>query len=63
MNEIREIGSAFSRWQELSNAYEIGIEALRQRQLGAGTALMVISREHQTCEGAKLEARTLSFRE
>jgi len=49
------MGSAFDDWQALSLAYEAAIEALRLREPGAAEALMKISRELQTCDGANAE--------
>lgn len=60
--ESREMGSDFSEWQALTEAYEAGIEALRQRKPGAAKALMMISRKLQTCEGAKAEQRDAAKR-
>lgn len=42
----------FCEWQDLSDAYVAGIDALRRKQPGAAMELMRISRALQTCQGA-----------
>ncbi len=48
----RSMSTEFCEWQDLSDAYVAGIEALRRKQPGAAIELMRISRALQTCQGA-----------